>query len=419
MELSKESLKIALRIKSMRSELGSITNTELLGEACQKASEAFHQAFDAAPEIVAAAPGRVNLIGEHVDYNDGFVLPFAIDRYTVVAGKARSGSRNIRLFSGQFEELKTVALDKLKPLDGCWTNYLTGVVAGFQDRGHEIPGFDAAIYSNVPTGAGLSSSAALEVATATLLESLLQSAVSKLEKALICQTAEHVFAGVPCGIMDQFASVFGETNRLVEIDCRSQEVTMIDLANNDGLSFLITNTQAEHQLVDGEYAARKQQSAEALTAMELGSYRVATLSDLESAQSKLSDAQLRRGRHVITEIERTQQATKLARAGDWESLGTLMYASHDSLRDDYEVSCQELDLLVATCQQIGVGGGVLGSRMTGGGFGGCTITLARTADLESIKTTMQNSFAEKFDRTPPCFATSPSQGAHLVSQEGT
>ena len=308
--------------------------------------------FQSKATITAAAPGRVNLIGEHIDYCDGFVMPFAIDRYIVIAGCA-NGTRQARITSALSEEIATLDLTQVQePSEPKWANYLRGVIRGFQDRGHHIPGFDAYILSSVPGGAGLSSSAALECATATFLEGLLDTVLDTKEKALLCQKAEHDFAHVPCGIMDQFASAFGKPNRLVLIDCQTGEPELVPFENPD-LTVLISNTMVHHELSDGGYAARRKHTEDGLAILGKASWRDVTAADVQANWDKLGEPVNRRSRHVVGEISRTISAAAALARNDFETLGPLMAASHDSLRDDFEVSCAELDILVEIARKIG------------------------------------------------------------------
>ncbi len=241
-------------------------------------------------------------------------------------------------------------------------------------RGLEVPPFEAVIQSTVPLGGGLSSSAALEVATATLIEAMLGKPLVPVQKARLCQEAEHKFAGVPCGIMDQFSSALCIADHLMLLDCRSQEVKLVPFTAPD-ISVLITNSNVKHELTGGEYAQRRVQCEAAAKTLGVTTLREANMPQLEAARERLGDVNFRRARHVVSEIERTVKAADAFSAGRWGEVGQLMYASHDSLRDDYEVSCPELDLLVVLAKELGPDGGVIGSRMTGGGFGGCTVSL--------------------------------------------
>lgn len=362
--------------------------------------------------VIAAAPGRVNLIGEHIDYCDGFVMPFAIDRYIVIAA-APNDSTLAKLTS---DGVPDAVIDLSIPQEigePHWANYVRGVIDGFQKLGHTISGFDAHIVSTVPGGAGLSSSAALECSTATMLEGLLGITLPKKQKALLCQKAEHEFAKVPCGIMDQFASVFGEENRIVMIDCQSEEPTLVPF-ENPSIAVIIANTNVHHQLTDGGYAIRRRHTEEALAIIGQASWRTVTLADIEAKWDELGDPVNLRARHVVTEIARTQAAAIALAANDFTELGTLMQASHISLRDDFEVSCEELDLMVTIANDIGLRGGVLGARMTGGGFGGSTVTLCDSHQADSIMATMRMAYQQATGIEPEIFCSRPSRGAHLI-----
>ncbi|WP_193214720.1 galactokinase [Luteolibacter marinus] len=384
-----------------------------LSDLAADASAGLKEQFGCDASVVAAAPGRVNLIGEHIDYCDGFVMPFAIDRYIVMAA-ALNGTGQARVATALGGEPAILELNVPQQVGTPkWANYLRGVFQGFQDRGHHLPGFDAFIISSVPGGAGLSSSAALECCMATLLEGLVDTVLDTKEKALLCQKAEHDFASVPCGIMDQFASAFGKPNRLVLIDCMTGEPEMVPFENPD-LTVLIANTMVHHELSDGGYAARRKNTEEGLAAIGKKSWRDATAADVESRWTSMGDPVNRRSRHVVGEIARTIAAAEALAKNDFEALGPLMAASHDSLRDDFEVSCKELDLMVEIARAIGRSGGVIGARMTGGGFGGSTVTLCESRKAEAIAATMAEKYKEATGITPQIFASRPSLGAHLM-----
>lgn len=370
--------------------------------------------FGSTARITAAAPGRVNLIGEHIDYCDGFVLPFAIDRYVVISGCANERAE-IRITTALQEGISSFAVDQpVQEGEPKWSNYIRGVVRGFQDRGHKIPGFDAHIISSIPGGAGLSSSAALECAVATFLEGLLDTTLQTREKALLCQKAEHDFAHVPCGIMDQFASCFGQPNRLVLIDCRSGEPELVPFENPD-LTVLIANTMVHHELSDGGYASRRKHTEEGLAILGRDTWREVTMEDIQANWSRLGDPVQRRSRHVVSEIARTTAAADALAHNNFDALGPLMASSHDSLRDDFEVSCRELDLMVEIARTIGRAGGVIGSRMTGGGFGGSTVTLCESRKAALIAATLAEQYEKATGISPQIFASRPSKGAHLIS----
>jgi len=363
--------------------------------------------------LVAAAPGRVNLIGEHIDYCDGFVLPLAIDRHIVIAA-ALNDSNEARIRTTGEEEA-IISLDGAQEAgDPKWTNYLRGVLEGFRLQGSwPVPGFNAVIVSSLPIGGGLSSSAALELAFATIVEGIVDTVLDTKEKALLCQRAEHNFAGVPCGIMDQFASAFGQKDNLVLIDCQAQEPELVPFHSYD-LSLLVANTMISHDLADGEYRVRQEATARGLAILGKESWRQVSLADLEGMKETMGDLTYRRSRHVVSEIARTAEAAAELRRDNYAALGPLMAASHRSLRDDFEVSCTELDLMVELANRIGFEGGVLGSRMTGGGFGGSTVTLCRTDQLREIGARLSISYERETGHTPQIFATRPVHGARLL-----
>ena len=385
---------------------------EPLANLVAEANSKLKDSFGSEGTLVAAAPGRVNLIGEHIDYCDGFVLPLAIERYIVIAARP-NGRHEIRLRSEGQPEAVISLEEKMSPTEPKWANYVRGVIHGFQERGHPISGFDACFVSSVPSGGGLSSSAALECAVATLLEGLLETTLGTKEKALLAQKAEHDFAGVPCGIMDQFASAFGEKDQLILIDCQSGEPELVPFHNPE-LEIIVANTCVSHDLSDGGYAARRQDTEDGLAAIGKSSWREATMADVEAAKEAMGDRVYRRSRHVVGEITRTISAAEYFKSNDYTNIGQLMKASHDSLRDDFEVSCPELDLMVQIAEDIGLAGGVLGSRMTGGGFGGSTVTLCLKEKASEIAAVMQDKYLQETKITPEIFATRPAQGAHLL-----
>jgi len=385
-------------------------SVELLAE---HTAQRFAKFFGHPPCWLAAAPGRVNLIGEHTDYNDGFVLPMAIDRCTVIAAEPNA-ARQITLHNNTTGETATINLrtrvGKGKP---AWANYVRGVIAGFQQRKLKIAGFNAVIDSNVPIGGGLSSSAALEVATATLLEAVTGQKLDPIEKAVLCQRAEHKFAGVPCGIMDQFTSVLARENHLLLLDCRLRTAQLVPV-NDPSVAILIINTNVRHKLVDGKYARRRAQCETAARFLGLDALRDANMDLLIKSRNGLAPVVFRRARHVITENERTLKAARAFIASDWAALGRLMYASHSSLRDDYEVSCAELDAVVEIAKAIGFKGGVIGCRMTGAGFGGCAVSLIRTAAAMEVTRRMSEAYEKKNGVQPALFSSRPAAGAKIL-----
>ncbi|MCF7732943.1 MAG: galactokinase [Akkermansiaceae bacterium] len=385
-----------------------------LADLVSDASAGLRSRFNVGASIIAAAPGRVNLIGEHIDYCDGFVMPFAIDRYIVISGCANGGPE-ARVATELDEEIAVFDVSgPQREAAPKWSNYLRGVIAGFQARGYSVPGFDAYILSSIPGGAGLSSSAALECAMATFLEGLLDTVMDTREKALLCQKAEHDFAHVPCGIMDQFASAFGQDNRLVLIDCQSGEPELVPFVNPN-LTVLIANTMVHHELSDGGYSARRKHTEDGLAIIGKSSWRDVTEAEVTAAWEQLGDPVNRRARHVVSEIARTKAAAAALERNDFAAMGPLMAASHDSLRDDFEVSCQELDIMVEIARRMGAAGGVIGARMTGGGFGGSTVTLCESRKATEIASTLVAEYEAATGITPQIFASRPSRGAHLVA----
>lgn len=385
-----------------------------LEQQTQRVVHAFKQRYGQAPEWLAAAPGRVNLIGEHTDYNDGFVLPMAIDRYAVIAAGQASGD-GFQAYSLDLHEARHFqADDPGGRKTGDWSNYLRGVVDGCRAAGLWAGPLNLVLESEVPVGGGLSSSAALEVAMATVLEAATQSRLEPTQKAFIAQRAEHDYAGVPCGIMDQFASALCEADHLMLLDCRSSEPTMVPFVDPD-IAVLIINSNVRHALVEGEYAERRSQCARAAHLLGVAALRDADTARLDAARDQMDEVLFRRARHVIWENERTLQAAEAFSAGSWARAGELMWASHQSLRDDYEVSCPELDLLADFAMELGEAGGVFGSRMTGGGFGGCTVTLARRDAVDDIIAAISTVYRRKTGLEAAAFATRPARGAHILS----
>ena len=387
-----------------------------LQELANRAAEQFANKFGRGPRWIVAAPGRVNIIGEHVDYNDGLVLPMAIERYTVMAAdRPTKDTKQIHLLSTGYDQPAVIALTQpLKPFPkGTWTNYPAGVVAGFLARGINPGGLDVLLHSTVPLGGGLSSSAALEVCTATLIETVTGKKIDPVEKALLCQKAENDFAGVPCGIMDQFISVLGRENHLLLLDCRSRRTELVPM-NDPSVTVLIVNTNVKHDLGGSEYSVRRKQCETAAKILGVSSLRDATPNSLEQAWGRMDEVIYRRARHVISEIERVAYAAEGVRASNWPTVGQLMYASHDSLRDNYEVSCRELDAVVEIAGAIGIKGGVYGCRMTGGGFGGCCVALVKTDAVETISKRIASEYKTQTGIEATIFSSRPSAGATVI-----
>jgi galactokinase len=382
---------------------------------------AFQQRYGREPRWLVAAPGRVNLIGEHTDYNDGYVLPMAIERETVIAADRSNESRlgqapAIQAYSESLDESCMIPLSgEMNAQLPHWASYVAGTLAGCRNAGLEVPALDLFTYSSVPLGGGLSSSASLEVATATLLEAVCGRELPVLDKIKLCQWAEHQYAGVPCGIMDQFAVTMAQADHLMLLDCRSLIVEMIELAE-PAPKVLIVNSNVRHSLGNSQYAMRRQECQIAAQQLGVTSLRDVSAAQLSAAGGRLEATVLRRARHVISEIERTQQAAEALRKRAWHTAGELMYASHESLRDDYDVSCAELDLLVDLARKLGTQRGVFGSRMTGGGFGGCTVSLVDEHEANSVAETLATGYTRHTGIEATVFVTRPAAGARQLRQ---
>ena len=378
----------------------------------------FESKFKRQARWIAAAPGRVNLIGEHTDYNGGFVFPMAIERTTVLAADEREGATGgnveITIYSENLGDTQTLKiLNNTIEKTGDWADYIAGIFVGFLNLGIQFKSIDIALASDVPIGGGLSSSAALEVSVATLLEAVTGKKLSPIEKVLLCQKAEYEFPGVPCGIMDQFASVNGKKNHLLLLDCNSQQAEAVPFTS-DEYSILIINSNVKHSLTSGEYSKRRAECEIAAEILNVDTLRQASMVQLEESASRMDPIIFRRARHVIGEIERTQQAALAMKAGDWATVGELMLASHNSLRDDYEVSCKELDVLVELMMELGGSKGVVGTRMTGGGFGGCTVSVVPTRKVDDLIAGVSQRYIEKIGIEPNIFTTRPAEGAQMI-----
>ena len=388
---------------------------EPLARTADRAARLLRDSFCVEPQWIAAAPGRVNLIGEHTDYNDGFVLPMAIERYTVVAAARGTEPGNVvEIVSDAIGDRQTIRLGdpSTANLPG-WCQYFLGVFELLAHREMPCGSLRAAVVSTVPLGSGLSSSAALEVATATLVEAVLGQPLDGRDKARLCQQVEHQYVNMPCGIMDQFSSALCQAGEAMRLDCRSLEATSVPL-DDPAVAVLIVNSNVKHELSGSEYPQRRAQCETAARALGVPSLRDATPTLLETEKEILEPVVYRRARHVIGEIARVLEFSAAAAQRDWNRAGQLMDQSHDSLRDDYEVSCPEIDELVAAARQIGAAGGVYGSRITGGGFGGCTVTLCRTAQADEIADKILAEYRRRTGQTGIAFVTRPARGAHVV-----
>jgi galactokinase len=369
----------------------------------------FQELFGSAPEVIAAAPGRVNLIGEHVDFLDGFVLPFAIKDVTTVA-LSRNNLGKIRLASVQ-ENLKIeeIALKDIAPLTGTpWTRYPVGVIWALEI--HE--GLDLLIDGKVPLGAGLSSSAALEAAVATALNNLFNLNIELPGLSRLCQKAENIYVGMPCGIMDQSVSIMATEGHALLLDCRdlSTEQIPFDIAPH-GLELLVIDTQVHHELVDGGYAERRASCEKAVADLKIETLRDISVEDFVARKNELDPTTYIRAFHAVTEMRRVLEAVKALKNDDFVTFGKIVTEAHASLRDNYTVSCPELDLAADTANA----NGALGARMIGGGFGGSAIALLKSGDVEKVKTKISEAFATKGFKAPRFFISTPAPGARLVN----
>jgi galactokinase len=391
-----------------------MTNSVELTRTEEGARETYQRHFHRPPRWIASAPGRENLIGEYTDYNGGFVLPMAIEARTAIAA-APNGSSRIVLHSQSVGETTTIDLSQpLAPeARGRWTNYVRGVVAGFLKMGLNPQGFDALIRSDVPLGSGLSSSAALETSAATLLEAVTGVTLDPLRKILLCQGAEHSFAGVPCGIMDPYISNLGRDGYAMLLDCRSNEPQWLPL-NDPAVAILVINTNVKHQHSKNEYAVRRAACEDAARTLEVASLREASMEMLQRGSADLEERALRCARHVIGEIARTERAAACIRRREWTEFGRLLDASHDSLRDDFQVSCEELDAVVAAARGIGTAGGVYGARLTGGGYGGCVIALIEAAKQSEIERAIDAAYLRAMGIQATFFVSRPASGASVI-----
>ncbi|GAA1917390.1 galactokinase [Streptantibioticus ferralitis] len=373
----------------------------------------FRRVYQADPEGVWAAPGRVNLIGEHTDYNDGFVMPFALP-HTTTAAVSRRTDGLLRLHSSNAPApVAELRIADLEPgtADG-WTGYPAGVLWALRGAGHHITGADIHYDSTVPVGAGLSSSAALEVVTALALSDLYELGLQRWQLARLCQRAENVFVGAPTGIMDQTASACCQPGHALYLDTRdlSQRQIPFDLAA-EGLRLLVVDTRVKHAHSDGAYGERRRGCEEAAAALGVVALRDIPHDELDAALGRLADDGLRRlVRHIVTENHRVEQVVERLEAGDTRAIGPVLTAGHASLRDDFRISCAELDLAVETA----LSSGALGARMTGGGFGGSAIALVEDAATDKVTEAITGAFAAENHLAPRVFTAVPGAGARRI-----
>jgi galactokinase len=358
------------------------------------------------------APGRVNLIGEHTDYNDGFVMPFAIDRATIVAGTKRA-DRKIQAVALDMNESATIDLDaQPQKQRKSWIDYVEGTARCVEEKFSRISGANIVISSNVPIGSGLSSSAALETSIGFALLSLSDIEIDREKLAFAAQKAEHEYAGIRSGIMDQFASSFCKKGNAMLLDCRTLATEQIPFETSDTVT-VVCDTKVEHSLASSEYNKRREECEEGVEQLRkhlpaIKALRDVTIDELNRWRFELSDAVYRRCLHVITENDRTLQAAEYFRRHEIAEAGKLMFESHYSLRDDYEVSCRELDALVEIASSVD---GVFGARMTGGGFGGCTVNIVRREAVDAFEKAVRDGYRKQFDQMPDIYRFHAEDGA--------
>ncbi len=376
----------------------------------QQITQIFAQRFGAAPAFVVRAPGRVNLIGEHTDYNDGFVMPMAIDRAAWIALRP-THDRQVTVHSLDFDEIDTFRLDDLAPKRGSWADYVRGVAWALQQHGYATVGWEGVMAGDVPLGAGLSSSAALELAVARAFGAAGGWTWDAPRMAIVGQYAENKWVGMNCGIMDQMISAVGLADHALLIDCRSLAATPMPLPA--GAAVVVLDTATRRGLVDSAYNERRAQCEAAARHFGVTALRDVTLAQLEAERPHLDDLTYRRARHVITEDDRVLQACDAMQANDASALGKLLDASHVSLRDDFQVSNRELDAIVAIAQAHPA---CLGARMTGAGFGGCAVALVETERTQKFVASTVAMYTARTGLTPRVYVCAATNGAEIVAR---
>lgn len=378
-------------------------------------TQTFQSHFSTTP-LIAFAPGRINLIGEHTDYQEGFVFPAAVEQGIWVAIQ-KNGQSVCRIYSLDFDQEFSFELEAFSPKKGHWATYVMGMVALLQQAGYQVQGFDMVIGGNIPVGSGLSSSAALSVAIGTAISGLFGFQVPKKSIALYGQKSEHLFAGVKCGIMDQYASAFGSKGKALLLDCRSNSHEEVPVELGE-YSLMLVNSNVKHSLADTAYNKRREACEESVRILALHFPGIKTLrdipfEDLGKVETLLPAELYPKAKHLITEIARVHLAGKALKSGDLQTFGDLLKASHKSLAQDYEVSCAELDFLAETSWKIP---GVLGSRMMGGGFGGCTLNLVKTSEIVNFEKLIEAAYLDKFGLTPDFIPVRIGSGATIFEK---
>ena len=361
-------------------------------------SALFALQFNEAPSFVIASPGRINLIGEHVDYNSGFVLPAAIDKYMYVAVSQRNDSQILLHATDLNQNFQTNLDAALQPSSSGWPNYVLGVIDELRKDGHVVSGFNMLITGNIPIGAGVSSSAALECATVFACKHLFDLDISKQSMVITAQRAENNFVGVNCGVMDQFASMFGKADHVIKLDCADLSYTYFPF-KLEGISIVLFDTFVKHSLASSEYNTRRQECETGLAVLRqqfsIPSFREATLAMLDAVPDSISEKVYNRCKYVIEEIARMEAACNHLLAGEIGAFGARMYETHMGLSKLYEVSCAELDCIVENCKKEN---DVIGARMMGGGFGGCVIALVQTTNVVDVYNRINTAYQNKFGR---------------------
>lgn len=373
----------------------------------------FEQYFGHKPAVIAASPGRVNLIGEHTDYNNGFVLPMALNNINVVAVAPSPTGKHRWIGSLGDAMIEIDPKDAAIPGEPFWSNYVRGVICMLGRRGVKVPAVDMLIDSNVPRGGGLSSSAAFEVSACTALAALCGADITPTERALIGQATEHEFVNVPCGIMDQFISANGKKDHALMLDCKDLSYKLIPMTD-PSVSVLVIDSAVKHSLADGGYAARRKNCEDACAILGVPSLREATLDMLEEKKEALGDLCYRRARHVIGENLRVETFAAAVQRGDWDAAGVAMRGSHASLKNDFEVSCAEVDTLVGLADTIPSAASVYGARMTGGGFGGCIVALVKSENVEQVAREMLEGYRNALGIETTYLVTRPGEGARVL-----
>lgn len=377
-------------------------------------TEKFKELYKSQP-LVVQSPGRINLIGEHTDYNEGFVLPAAIDKSMVIA-LAENDTDQCNLYSIDYEASFTFSLMGFKPEKGSWANYIMGVVDQLMEGGHTIKGFDCVFGGDIPIGAGLSSSAALECGVAFALNSLFGLEVDKKKLVHYAQMAEHKFAGVACGIMDQFASMMGKQHHAIRLDCRSLDFTYFPISLKD-YQIILCDTKVKHSLASSEYNTRRLECEKGVAAIQknhgnVNSLRDVSLEMLEDVKGEVGEVVYNRCLYIIEENERLLSGCELLNEGDISGFGAKMYGSHKGLSELYEVSCPELDFLVGFTEELPY---VVGSRMMGGGFGGCTINLVEKAQKSKFMDAVEKAYLEKFHTKAAIYEVNIVDGTSILT----